>query len=198
MPDGVSISLAAAALILILAHGIGFVLLHPLRKRNSQFPGNTQFQVLDYYTLLVEQALATFLIAWPLLHQAEHPRLSVGALLVLALLAFWWFIGIRLLSRGKVTDTFKRTVALGVLVPTAFGGTLILLTAFTTSVLFGRDPEGYVFLGLKREVFAAFWWRPLWLFLLLPYGQLFLMLLVLLCCPRIARWVVQGQQEPDS
>ncbi|GMV79875.1 MAG: hypothetical protein AMXMBFR7_10590 [Planctomycetota bacterium] len=180
---------------LALAHVCGAAVLAPMWLKPVAPQAKVQFRVTEFYGLTVEMFAAAWLFAWPLIDRNAHTPLFIGLLIIWTLLAIWWLIGLRLLARNRTADSSRRLITLCVLIPAAFGGSWVMLLNLKWQYLNRRGGVDYLDIGVDAH--AVFWWYPLWLFLFTPYGQLFLLLLVFLCCPRIARWVVIRADAPQ-
>jgi len=117
----------------------------------------TQFLLTDIYALLVQVMIAGFLITKLQGDENGADRFKLTqAALITPLLVFWWFIGVRWLSRAGVQKVLRRLEVLLVAVPFAFGGPLafliIMIVLFTQNDAQIRNPNDPVTLAERFRV----------------------------------------------
>lgn len=182
--------------LLPLGYLLGNLILWPLRKHDTGGNRPVQFRIADFYLLLAQMMISGAAYHGAYGDRDAYTRLAVAGMAWL-LLAFWWWRGIRLLSRVGLARNPYRSVTLGFTVPLAYGGpTLFLfflyLLAYAKDQLFGAYGEA-----------VPLWALPLMLPLAIfrsSYGIFLIALMSFVAGPRLARWARQGiaTQQPAA
>jgi len=117
--------LLGGSIFIAVSYYLGRAILRPLVEFEVT-GAHVQFRITDMSVLLAQfMVLGTIVIG-----QDTHgdPVEKVAMLApVWGLLAWWWWMGVRRLSRAGVTDNRKRAAILGIAVPFAFGNYFLLL-----------------------------------------------------------------------
>ena len=127
-----------------------------------------QFLITDMYVLMLQLMLMGSAI---FAHATESDREQ--HLLVLfptwAIQGWWWWLGVRRLSRARVASRLRRAVFLGVAVPFAFGNFFLLAVLIPLYAGSSSSGSGFV-------VLAAF---------------LLILFMVFVGCRQLAEWTAQ-------
>ena len=120
--------MAAIVLIVLLvmpvSYYLGRVLLRPLVEKDG--PPRFQFLITDIYALIAQFMLAGTILTGDSTGSERNDRIAM-MIGVWVVLAWWWWLGVRRLSRAGVFHAWRRVVFLIVAVPFAFGNFFFLL-----------------------------------------------------------------------
>ena len=110
---------------LLVSYYLGRLLLRPLAEQ-SPAPPRVQFLITDMYALIAQLMLIGSLIFGGSESGVRDKRLLVmfGAW---AVLGWWWWLGVRRLSRAGIFHAWRRAVFLAIAVPFAFGNFFLLV-----------------------------------------------------------------------
>ena len=116
---------------LAISWAIGHLYFAPLNEPSTLFTADTRFRISDLIVLAVHLQLVVG-IAVSLTDRSAIGFTVTFITIFATLIAFWWFTGIRMLSRAGVTYTWHRWIFLGVIMPLGYLSTLQLVASFLT------------------------------------------------------------------
>jgi hypothetical protein len=131
-------------LILILTClGLSYVCGHlssaPLRRLGDSVPFVTQFFIVDFFVLLGQFMVSGLLVLGPA-EGGGDPRKLLMLYALWLLMAGWWWLGIRTLSRARLTSYRVRIFFLAVIVPISYGlPVFFFLAIFAVRIMSGPD-----------------------------------------------------------
>ena len=114
------------AILCSASYFIGRAIFRPLKKTRTAPATGTQFQITDFYVLLLQLGTVGLLVVGKEHRSGQLVRL-VSLIVYWLFLIWWWWLGIRILSHAGVKQVRVRAVILGVAVPFAFGGCFLPL-----------------------------------------------------------------------
>lgn len=116
---------------LIISWALGHLYFAPLNEPTALFKTDTRFRISDLIVLAVHLQIVVGIAVS--LTNRDAVGMTVTFITIFGtLIAFWWFTGIRMLSRAGVTYTWHRWIFLGLIMPLGYLSTLQLVASFLT------------------------------------------------------------------
>jgi hypothetical protein len=170
------VGLPVLALFMAISYYLGRAILRPLVE--SEVPGaHVQFRITDIYVLIAQfMVFGTIMVGQNVAGDQSEKLLAL--IPIWAILSWWWWMGVRRLSRAGITDNRRRAVILGLAVPFAFGNYFLLLLLIPLASRMDGSAE-------SNPVFSS-------LFLALLLLSLYM---VFSGCRKMAEWAVASVKD---